>query len=266
MSEYTLTYSPQDKGWPSFYSFIPESMVGLNNYFYSFKNGQLYRHNTNENRANFYNVQYDSTVTSVFNQSPLQNKLFKTLEIQSDTKWKANLETDLLDSQGVVQKALIENNYFETKEGNQFAFIRYVSNDVDFLIRYANGIASCTTVTNIGGNLYEIAFGVGVQIDSILSVGDTIFSPGVAPSGVKASGTVTAVNRSTNIITIEAVLPILPPLNGEFIMYVKNTVAESHGVRGHYMKYTLTSQDRFPSELFSVVSDAMMSHPTLRKN
>ena len=79
MSEYTLTYSPQDKGWPSFYSFIPESMVGLNNYFYSFKNGQLYRHNTNENRANFYNVQYDSTVTSVFNQSPLQNKLFSLI-------------------------------------------------------------------------------------------------------------------------------------------------------------------------------------------
>ena len=49
-------------------------------------------------------------------------------------------------------------------------------------------------------------------------------------------------------------------------MYVKNTVAESHGIRGHYMKYTLTSEDRFPSELFSVVSDVMMSNPTLRKN
>ena len=127
MAEYTLTYSPQDKGWPSFYSFIPESMVGLNNYFYSFKNGQLYRHNTNENRSNFYGVQYDSTVTSVFNQSPLENKLFKTLEVQSDKKWKADLETDLLDSQGLPQEALIEKDYFETKEGNQFAFIRYVS-------------------------------------------------------------------------------------------------------------------------------------------
>ncbi len=49
-------------------------------------------------------------------------------------------------------------------------------------------------------------------------------------------------------------------------MYVKNTVAESHGIRGHYMKYTLTSDDRFASELFSVISDTMMSNPILRKN
>tara|TARA_R100000353_G_scaffold111058_2_gene79689 strand:- start:15994 stop:16794 length:801 start_codon:yes stop_codon:yes gene_type:complete len=266
MSEYTLTYSPSDKGWPSFYSFIPESMLGLNNYFYSFKNGQLYRHNTNTNRANFYGVQYESKVTSVFNKSPLENKLFKTIEIQSDTKWKVDLETDLLGASGLPQVASIDKAYFETKEGNQFSFIRYVSTDINFLIRYANGIANCTTVTNTAPNVFDIAFASNVEIDSILSIGDTIFSPGIGPSGVKDSGTVTDVNRATNVITINATLPITPPNNGDFIMYVKNTVAESHGIRGHYMKYTLTSDDRFASELFSVVSDMMMSNPTLRKN
>ena len=52
----TLTYSPDVKGWPSFYSYIPEWMAGMNNYFYSFKGGNLYRHNTNEIRNQYYGV------------------------------------------------------------------------------------------------------------------------------------------------------------------------------------------------------------------
>ena len=47
---YTLTYSDKSEGWPSFYSFIPDYMIGMNSYFYTFKNGNLYRHNTNDIR------------------------------------------------------------------------------------------------------------------------------------------------------------------------------------------------------------------------
>ena len=45
MAVYTLTYSQGAKGWPSFYSFQPEMMIGMNNYFYSFKGGDLYSKN-----------------------------------------------------------------------------------------------------------------------------------------------------------------------------------------------------------------------------
>ena len=55
---YTLTYSQSSKGFPSFYSFYPDWMIGMNNYFYSFKGGNLYRHNVNETRNNYYGVQY----------------------------------------------------------------------------------------------------------------------------------------------------------------------------------------------------------------
>ena len=65
MSEVTLTYSPSSKGWPSFYSFIPEYVQGMNNYLYTFKNGQLYRHNTNETRNNFYGQQFNTTIKCV---------------------------------------------------------------------------------------------------------------------------------------------------------------------------------------------------------
>jgi hypothetical protein len=58
MAAYTLTYSEGVEGWASFYSFLPDWMIGMNNYFYTFKGGNLYRHNVNNTRNNFYGVPF----------------------------------------------------------------------------------------------------------------------------------------------------------------------------------------------------------------
>ena len=47
---YTLTYDEGVKGWPSFYSFYPEYIKGMNAYLYTFSGGNLYRHNVNSLR------------------------------------------------------------------------------------------------------------------------------------------------------------------------------------------------------------------------
>ena len=85
MANYTLTYSPDVQGWPSFYSYAPDLMIGMNNYFYSFNGGDLYRHNTNELRNQFYGVAYPTKITSVFNESPTENSLWKTIELELKT-------------------------------------------------------------------------------------------------------------------------------------------------------------------------------------
>jgi len=87
MSNYTLTYDEGVQGFPSFYSYQPEWMIGMNNYFYTFKGGNLYRHNVNESRNTFYNTTHNSTVQSVFNDQPLENKLFKTINLEGDKAW-----------------------------------------------------------------------------------------------------------------------------------------------------------------------------------
>ena len=33
MAEYTLTYSAGVEGWPSFYSYVPDWMIGMNNFY-----------------------------------------------------------------------------------------------------------------------------------------------------------------------------------------------------------------------------------------
>ena len=70
-------------------------MIGMNNYFYSFNGGNLWRHNTNELRNNFYGQQFNSEITSVINELPLASKLFKTINLQSDEPWNVTLKTDL---------------------------------------------------------------------------------------------------------------------------------------------------------------------------
>ena len=66
----TLSYNNDSKGWPSFYTYYPDYMIGMNSFFYSFKGGNLFRHNTNTLRNNYYGVQGESSITSVFNPKP----------------------------------------------------------------------------------------------------------------------------------------------------------------------------------------------------
>jgi len=250
MAEITLSYSPAVKGWPSFYSFIPEYTQGMNNYLYTFNNGQLYRHNTNTLRNNFYGVQDNTTIKSVFNKGPLENKLFKTLILESDAAWSATLATDL------PQVGSIADTYFEKKEGNYFAFIRFLETDINLLMRYANGIANVTTVDATTPAATTLTFASSVNIGSIISIGDMVYY-GSTPS---LGGVVTALNGQ--VVTIDTTITgASAPSNGDFILYVKNTVAESHGVMGHYCEYELTNTSTSKVELFSVGSESMKSFP-----
>jgi len=250
MAEITLSYSPAVKGWPSFYSFIPEYTQGMNNYLYTFNNGQLYRHNTNALRNNFYGVQYNTTIKSVFNKGPLENKLFKTLILESDAPWSATLATDL------PQVGSIADTYFEKKEGNYFAFIRFLETDINLLMRYANGIANVTTVDATTPATTTLTFAGSVNIGSIISIGDMVYY-GSTPS---LGGVVTALTGQ--VVTINTTIAgASAPSNGDFILYVKNTVAESHGVMGHYCEYELTNTSTSKVELFSVGSESMKSFP-----
>ena len=81
--EITVTYSEKSKGWVSFKSFVPEISISAVNQYYSFKNGQIWKHHTNETRNSFYGEEgYISTITPVLNASPEVVKNFNTLNYE----------------------------------------------------------------------------------------------------------------------------------------------------------------------------------------
>lgn len=260
-TNYTLTYSDGFQGWPSFYSFDPDWMIGMNNYFYTFKNGELYRHNVNEVRNNFYDIQYDTTITSVFNDLPLENKLFKTINLESSFvdgthSWGGTFDTDIQTT------GFIEADWFVLKEGAWFAFMRNESsalaNPTELELRSANGIGNCSTVVSVGLDI-RVNFPLTLSIGTSISVGDTLY----AGTGLTLIGTVSVVvvDLPNSINYIQVNNPSAIPPSGIFILFIKNQTAESYGVLGHYCEFVLTNTSTTAVELFAVESEVMKSFP-----
>jgi hypothetical protein len=272
---YTLSYSEGVAGWVSFYSYYPDWMIGMNNYFYTFKGGNIYRHNVNAARNTFYQPWWDkvdfpivpspnafkpSKVTSVFNNAVLENKLFKTITLQGDSTWDTQLETDLQNS------GYILSGWFERKEATYYAFVRNNSSG-QFALRSLNGIGNSLTVDFAGSNNAEVNFSINplVSIGNIVSVGDYVYF-GANP---QFAGPVIAINidypSGINQIVVNnnMLTPLTTPIPGDvnYFFFVKNSVAESHGVLGHYCTFTLENLSNAKVELFSVQSEVMKSFP-----
>tara|TARA_R100001509_G_scaffold104542_1_gene61658 strand:- start:1117 stop:2166 length:1050 start_codon:yes stop_codon:yes gene_type:complete len=97
----TITYSEDVGGWTSFKSFIPENGVSISKSYFTFKNGELYRHyapqkyneqTTNwedcelihaDNYNRFYaNSTYQSRIKFIFNSEPSTVKSFNAISYE----------------------------------------------------------------------------------------------------------------------------------------------------------------------------------------
>lgn len=265
MTNYTLTYDDGVKGWTSFFSYYPEWMIGMNQFFYSFKGGNLYRHNVNQTRNNFYGVQGISSVTSVFNQAPLENKLFKTINIEGNSPWQTSVYTDLQDGGN------IQSTWYEKKEQSWYAYIRNDSSipigTDQYALRSLNGIGqNSSAVIQVSGAV-RVSFPFTISIGDIISIGDSIYwsSDTSNLTSITYGGIVTdiVVNIPAQQNYIDVSVSPIPqaqaPTANTYIMYAKNSIAESHGLLGHYAVFQLQNLSTSKVELFAVESDVMRS-------
>lgn len=248
----TLTYSEVAKGWTSFYSFEPEMMIGMNNYFYSFKGGKLYRHNTNITRNNFYGSQHKSTITGVINEEPSTVKTFKTINLESNQPFNCTLTSDL-------GSGFIDNTWFSLKEGDYYAHIRRNNSDGVFEMRSLQGIGSSTDVDSSDTSAVLITF--GFRLDSMISVGDKMRMTSL--TGTDFIGDIISVDGKT--ITVDTTVGGgSVPTVGEYLMYVKNNIAESYGTTGYYLEYHLelpVNLSNTFTEIYSIGSSLFKSYP-----
>lgn len=242
MANYTITYSPRVTGWTSYHSYLPEWMVSMNNYLYSFKNGNLYKHNSNTVRNNYYGQQYDSKITTIFNTDPSQTKSFKTIATNSSTAW----DTAILSDQG---EGYIEANWYALKEGTWYAYIRRneaTHNDVSM-----TSVQGIGNVTTYAAGVLTFAFNIG----DIISTGDVLYW--VNAGVLTLIGTITAHTATTVTVSVTGTAPT----NGSFILYEKSPVAESSPTRGTYLSVEFTNSDTAYTEMYMVTSDIFKSYP-----
>lgn len=242
MANYTITYSPRLSGWTSYHSYIPEWMVSMNNYLYTFKNGNLYKHNSNQTRNSYYGVLYPSKVTTIFNNDPSQTKSFKTIATNSTTAW----DSVILSDQG---EGYIDAGWYDLKEGTWYGYIRRTD--------ASHNNVSMTSVQGIGNvityasNVLTFAFNIG----SIISTGDVLYW--VNAGVLTLIGTITAHTANTVTVSVTGTAPT----NGSFILYEKSPVAESSPTRGTYLSVEFTNNDTDYTEMFMVTSDVFKSYP-----
>ena len=279
MQNYTLTYSESVNGWPSFYSYYPEWIIGMNQYLYSFNGGRLWRHNVNDNRNSYYgDTSVGSTMKSVINDMPLQNKLFKTINLESDLAWDTILETDI-QTTGFINAA-----DYEQKEASWFAYVRNqgttpANAGQEFPLRSVNGIGRSNTLDATTPSAVIVGFPQTTTIANVqpgtLGVGDALYFIDPIGGNIPANaapvyaGVITAQNVDLNadpyvntLVVDTTVVDATAPTNTDaYYMVVKNQVVESHGVLGHYCIFKITNNSTNPTELFAVESEVMKSYP-----
>jgi len=293
MPKYTLSWDSNIPGWVSFYSFYPEKIIGMNNYLYTFKNGNLYRHNVNDNRNVFYGVTDPalgarSEVTSIVNRDPLANKLFKTFYLESDDTWEGEFTTDVITGfiKGNTSNSAIAPppaaNYWQKKESDFFAFIRTnqlpesgsgtsYSTSPDLQLRSVNGIGNLLSVDTTNPTGWVLTFASTITINPVFVKpgdpttgvgGDLIYNFAGTPNP-NPVGLVSAITASTITVNPTGYSGVAPNPT-DLLFSVKNSIAESNGLLGHYLEFKLTNINTNAVELFAVGSDVMVSEPNPR--
>jgi len=236
-------------GWSTRLSYAPEFAISLNNDYYSFKDGEIWEH-TNNTRANFFGVQENTTVTTIFNDAPTSVKNFKTLSYEGDAGWTASITTN--KQSGSVST-------WKEREGIYFNYIKGEATtlgNIDTSEFSVQGIADVDYVVD-GVGYYDLSF--TSAINTSLQVGDAIyFVDASASNALKLLGDVLSITGLTVRAEWDGTAANEPE-DGDFILFAKDGNVNTSGLIGYYAEAELTSAGGTKKELFAVNSEIFIS-------
>jgi hypothetical protein len=155
---YTLCFlesRDSTEGFESFLSFYPENMGAINNLFITFLGGNVWTHNNNTH-CNFYDNQYGSSISAVFNDNALDKKTYLAIMQTGNIVWYCPSITSQLSSYGSTpQQTALSAARFKLLEGQYNSAI----------LRDANSAGGIINGDTMKGNYLTIKF----QIDNASS-------------------------------------------------------------------------------------------------
>ena len=177
---YTTCFDDAVNGWTSRKSWVSDFGVSLNNNFYTYKDGNLWLHESSSvPRNNFYGEQYVSSLQCTMNESPSIIKRFKTIAYEGTNDWKARLTTDQNKSSTMS---------FIDKENKYFSYIK--------------GEAKNTITLNTKNfSVQGLGRSVSVDLNSSTSTTPTLLSVPVSIQPKKVPG----INCDNTLITSDGV-------------------------------------------------------------
>jgi hypothetical protein len=247
MAKKTIAFSEVVKGFPTFYSFLPEWMSSLNNNFYSVKDGQLYIHNSeNVPHNTFYGVQYPSKVSLIVNNDPSTIKELQAVSLEGNYSWDTLIQAYVSNVDDAILSS-IDSVEFVKKEGLWYAYARRNQSEVHFDSKSTYGIG---VIQDIVGTVLTVN-----GRNTSLTSGDDI----IRASDLTVAGTVISATRVGDVTTL-TVTSIGGLLTGDFIVGRKDPRVEGGNLRGYTMRMDLEIQKDTMVELFAVNSEIMQSY------
>ena len=260
----TLAFKESVDGWSTRLSFVPETGVSLNSVYYTFKNGNIYAH-TNNTRANYYGIQYDTSVTLLHNDEASRIKNFKTLSYEGDSGWTATVDTDQQDGEVVTWKNK-EGIYYNYIRGRQDAWDNNTqSGSLDtseFSVQGIDTLDIIGTVTPTMRLIFNNEINVSLQeaADDIVfyqKSNGNIYKIGTcADIGATGGQYYVDVNNTENIEYDNGGTSIE---DGDFIFFAKNSQINTSGLVGYYASVKMTNTTGTNKELFAVNSEIFVS-------
>lgn len=236
----TLGFKEKESGWVSFFSYKPQGFLRIGGTAFTIYNGNLWKQNDKSNPVTntFFGVKYSSKIATVFNDSQIDDKIFKTFFIEGSSSWNVVLKTNLTETS-------LNRDDFDKKESRYFAYLRGNENEND-LSGNSNGIGVCiehtedefkfasnSVFTNIGDKLYALDNEEEVLLGIII-------------------------DKTENSLRIDRQSYL--KLRGLFFFSTKNNRIDGAEIRGYYANVELENNDDKQVELFAVNSNVVKSY------
>lgn len=242
MADKVVVFDEEVKGWTSFHSYKPDFMVGMNNRFFSFKNGDIYEHDsTLVPRCQFYGEDYPTKISTMVNVNPSDIKEMLALNIEGNTPWNVIIDSYVSSLESPISST-IQDVEFILKEGIWYAHTRR-NEGMHFDSKSTYGIG---VVTDITGN--QVTFNGG---NISLTVGDQILNGTLDIIGVISDilpGNVLVMTTVTGLVV------------GDFLVGMKNARVEGGGLRGYTFRVDMEVELGSKVEMFAVNAEIIRSY------
>ena len=149
----TFSFDRNNLSWTSYWSYYPDLMARFLDGYYTWKDGQLWKHNANEVRNNFHGEQYPSIIKFFVNISPTQIKDFYSVRLKSNKVWVATeIRIPPREGKSNGQLSRLKKGRFKRLQGDWFAdFMRDMLDP-----RFINELDALTQGALLQGNWMEI--------------------------------------------------------------------------------------------------------------
>ena len=129
----TISFKENVKGWVSFKSFVPENAISCANQYYTFKNGQVWRHHDESvDRNTFYGIHSPSSFNVLLNNEPSLVKVFNTINYEgSQSKIDKSLTySTYIPGTDVVSGSYTDNEFYNLEEKTGW-FVQSIKTDLE---------------------------------------------------------------------------------------------------------------------------------------